>query len=121
MVNAFLASTVMQNAVETYHLLKKSSDDGGLLGEKTDWAKILTFEAAEQHDTSTPAQTAEQNGTASTYTLYVDRSIHLACGDRIRREDGTVFEVMTNSADAQAPAESRMNLCAVKCRKGVLD
>lgn len=121
MVNAFLASTVMQSSVKTYCLLKKNSDDSGLLGEKTEWAETLTFEAAERHDTSTQAQTAEQDGTASTYTLYVDQSVRLACGDRIRREDGTVFEVTTNSVDAQAPAESGMNLCVVKCKKGVLD
>lgn len=121
MVNTFLASTVMQDFVKTYCLLEKNSKDGGLLGEKNDWAEVLTFEAAERHDTSTQGQTAEQIGTTSAYTLYVDRSVRLASGDRIRREDGTVFEVTTGSTDAQAPAESGIGLCAVKCRKGVLD
>lgn len=121
MVNAFLASTVMQGFVRQYCKLEKTSERNGLLSETVVWKEKAPFDAAEQHDTSTQAQIAEQSGTASTYTLYVDRSVLLRCGDRVKRlADGQVFEVTTNSTDAQAPAESGMNLCAIKCRKGVL-
>lgn len=122
MVNAFLASTVMQDSVKRYCLLKKCSEANGLLDETTVWEDELSFEAAERHDTSAQIQTAEQSGTESGYTLFVDRSIRLHRGDRIRREtDGVLLTVTTDSTDAQAPAASGMNLCAVSCRKGVLD
>lgn len=121
MVNDFLTATVMDGFSAQYCLLKKTSEAGGLLGEKAVWEDVQRFEAAVRHDASTQAQIAEQNGTASTYTLYVDASVVLRSGDHIRRaDDGLILEVTADSASCRAPAESGMHLCAVPCKKGVL-
>lgn len=81
----------------------------------------MEFLAIERHDQTIEAQQAEQQGTASTYSLYVDKGIKLAPFDCIKRlEDGQTYEVTTASSDKISPAESGMNLAVVQCKKVVL-
>lgn len=122
MVNDFLASTVMANFVKEFCYMEKTHESDGLFGTVTHWKEGVHFQAVERHDQTVEAQQAEQQGTASTYSLYVDKSVSLGFGDHIKRvEDGQVFQVTTNAADKASPAESGMNLCVVQCKKAVLD
>ena len=121
MVNDFLSSTVMQGFVKRFCLLEQKQVPDGVFGSAIEWAEGMQFDAAERHETTIEAQAAEQAGTSSTYSLYVDRSLSLHYPDRIRRmEDGQEFEVTTGSAETLAPDESGMNLALVRCKKVVL-
>lgn len=122
MVNPFIASTVMADFEKEFCRMEKSPVSDGLLGTETTWEEGAHFQAVERLDQTRESQQAGQQGTASTYTLFVDKSMSLKFPDCIKRvEDGQTFQVTTNSADHAAPAGSGMNLCAVQCKKVVLD
>lgn len=121
MVNSFTASTVMQSFEKEFCYMEKHHESNGLFGTVTTWEEGLHFNAVERHDQTIEAQQAEQQGTASTYSLYVDQSVDLQEFDHIKRiEDGQTFEVTTRSADKISPAESGMDLAVVQCKKVVL-
>lgn len=122
MVNPFVASTVMQSFEKEFCYMEKHHKSDGLFGTVTTWEEGVHFWAVERHDQTIEAQQAEQQGTASTYTLYVDKSVSLQAFDNIKRiEDGQTYQVTTNAADKASPAESGMNLCTVQCKKVVLE
>lgn len=121
MVNPFTASTVMQSFEKEFCYMEKRHESNGLYGTVTKWEEGMRFNAVERHDQTIEAQQAEQQGTASTYSLYVDQSVDLQPFDHIKRvEDGQAFEVTTRSVDKVSPAESGMNLAMVQCKKVVL-
>ena len=121
MVNAFTTSTVMQNFEKEFCFMEKKQAADSLFGMETVWAEGPHFQAIELHEQTVEAQQAEQQGTASTYSLYIDKGVQLAPFDRIKRlEDSQVFEVTTRSTDQLSPTESGMNLCVVQCKKVVL-
>lgn len=121
MVNSFVASTVMQNFSKKFCYMEERHTSDGLFGSTTKYEEGMEFEAVERHDTTVEAQVAEQQGTASTYSLYVDKNLSLKPPNRIKRlEDGQTFEVTTNSTDKLSPAESGMDLAVVVCKKVVL-
>ena len=121
MVNTFTASTVMANFEKEFCYMEKKHQSDGLFGTVTTWEEGVHFQAIERHDQTLEAQQAEQQGTAATYSLYVDKSVSLNYPDTIKRmEDGQTFEVTANAADKASPAESGMNLCVVQCKKVVL-
>lgn len=67
----------------------------------------MEFLAIERHDQTIEAQQAEQQGTASTYSLYVDKGIKLAPFDCIKRlDDGQTYEVTTASSDRVSPPKA---------------
>ena len=119
-VNDFVRNTVMDGFSRKFCFLEKKLVSDGLFGSTTTWVPGLEFEGVERHDTTIEAQQAEQQGTASTYSIYVDKGVQLAPFDRIKRlEDAQVFEVTSASADKLSPAESGMNLAVVQCKKAV--
>lgn len=121
MVNSFVASSVMANFEKEFCYMEKHHKSDGLFGTTTTWEEGLHFHAVERHDQTIEAQQAEQQGTASTYSLYVDKGVDLRPFDSIKRiEDGQTFEVTTSAADKASPMESGMNLCVVQCKKVVL-
>lgn len=122
MVNPFTASTVMANFEKEFAYMEKHHKTDGLFGTVTTWEEGVHFWAVERHDQTIEAQQAEQQGTASTYTLYVDKSVDLQAFDHIKRiEDGQTYQVTTNATDKASPVESGMNLCTVQCKKVVLE
>lgn len=72
MVNAFTASTVMANFEKEFCYMEKNHKSDGLFGTVTTWEEGVHFQAIERHDQTLEAQQAEQQGTAATYSLYVD-------------------------------------------------
>lgn len=121
MVNAFTASTVMQSFTKKFCFQTRSYTADGVGGFVSSWQDGPEFEAVERHDTTVEAQVAEQNNTASTYTLLVNSGVPLAFPDYIKRvEDGQTFQITSDAADKTAPPESGMNLRAVQCKKAVL-
>lgn len=120
-VNDFVRNTVMDGFSRKFCFLEKKLVSDGLFGSTTTWVPGLEFEGVERHDTTIEAQQAEQQGTASTYSIYVDKGVQLAPFDRIKRlDDGQTYEVTTASSDKISPAESQMNLAVVQCKKVVL-
>lgn len=120
-VNEFTRNSIMNSFTKRFCFLEKKLVSDGLFGSTTTWEPGMEFDAVEKHDTTIEAQQAEQQGTASTYSLYVDKGVQLAPFDRIRRlEDAQEFEVTTKSTDQLSPTESGMNLAVVKCKKAVL-
>lgn len=120
-VNNFTQSSIMGGFTKRFCFLEKKLISDGLFGSTTTWEPGMEFDAVEKHDTTIEAQQAEQQGTASTYSLYIDQGVQLAPFDRIKRlEDSQVFEVTTKSTDQLSPAESGMNLAVVMCKKAVL-
>lgn len=124
-VNDFTKFTVMENFTKKFCFMVKKLVSDGLFGSTTTWEDGMEFLAIERHDQTIEAQQAEQQGTASTYSLYVDKGIKLSPFDRIKRlgdedEDEQIYEVTTASSDKISPAESGMNLAVVQCKKVVL-
>ena len=115
-VNDFTKFTVMENFTKKFCFMVKKLVSDGLFGSTTTWEDGMEFLAIERHDQTIEAQQAEQQGTASTYSLYVDKDIKLSPFDRIKRLDGGG----TASSDKISPAESQMNLAVVQCKKVVL-
>lgn len=121
MVNAFTNKTVMAGFTKTFCFMERTHTPDGVGGFVSVWTEGEKFEAVERHDTTVEAQVAEQAGTASTYTLIVDKSVSLAFPDYIKRmEDGQTFAVTSEMNDSISPIESGMNLRAVNCKKAVL-
>lgn len=112
-VNDFTKFTVMENFTKKFCFMVKKLVSDGLFGSTTTWEDGMEFLAIERHDQTIEAQQAEQQGTASTYSLYVDKGIK-------RLDDGQTYEVTTASSDKISPAESQMNLAVVQCKKVVL-
>lgn len=121
MVNAFIASTVMQSFTKKFCFQTRSYEPDGVGGFVSGWTDGPEFEAVERHDTTVAAQVAEHDETASTYTLLVNTSVPLAFPDYIKRvSDGQTFQITSDAADKTAPPESGMGLRAVQCKKAVL-
>ena len=120
-VNDFTKFTVMENFTKKFCFMVKKLVSDGLFGSTTTWEDGMEFLAIERHDQTIEAQQAEQQGTASTYSLYVDKGIKLSPFDHIKRlDDKQIYEVTTASSDKVSPAESGMNLAVVQCKKVVL-
>lgn len=120
-VNDFVQSTIMNSFTKRFCFREKKLVSNGLYGTVTTYIDGMEFDAVERHDTTVEAQQAEQQGTASTYSLYIDKGVQLAPFDRIKRlEDDQEFEVTTRGTEMLSPAESGMNLSVVKCKKVVL-
>lgn len=121
-VNDFTEHTVLENFTKKFCFMEKKLVSDGLFGSTTTWEDGMEFLAIERHDQTTiEARIAEQQGTASTYYIYVDKGIKLSPFDHIKRlDDKQVFEVTTSSSDMISPIESEMNLAVVLCKKVVL-
>ena len=76
-VNDFTKFTVMENFTKKFCFMVKKLVSDGLFGSTTTWEDGMEFLAIERHDQTIEAQQAEQQGTASTYSLYVDKDIKL--------------------------------------------
>ena len=101
--------------------MEKHMQPDGAGGSITEWKDGMEFDAAVSHDTTILAQTAEAQNTASTYTLYIARTMELSFPDVIKRLDnGATFQITTDSADLITPESSTLNRRAVKARKWVL-
>lgn len=121
MVTDFVMGTVMQGYVKEFCFMERSRTADGVGGFVSTWTEGERFEAVERHDTTVEAQIAEQNATASTYTLYLNKGVPLSFPDYIKRmEDDQIFQVTSNAGDKVTPAESGMDLQCVLCKKAVL-
>lgn len=120
-VNNFTEFTDMKNFTKKFCFMEKKLVPDGLFGSTATWEDGMEFFAVERHDQTIVAQQAEQQGTASTYSIYVDKGIKLSPFDRIKRlDDGQTYEVTTESSDKISPPESGINLAVVQCKKVVL-
>lgn len=98
-------------------LVKTRSDDG-LGGYTTAWVEGIRFSPAWEYMGSAETVVAEQNGTARTYRIYVDKTLDLDYHEAFKRlEDNQVFRVTNTGVDRATPASSRLNRRLIEVEK----
>ncbi|MCQ2106548.1 MAG: head-tail adaptor protein [Fibrobacter sp.] len=102
-------------------VMEKERTPDGEGGFATSWFDGATFQGALMHDTTILAQQAEQENTASTFSLYVPRDLALLPYDYIKRKsDGQVFRITSAASDDYTPASSTLNKAKVQMQKASL-
>lgn len=90
--------------VTTCELLRAVQNPDGQGGSVTEWETVRRFGAAFVKTQTRPANTAEKDGSAETYTVTVPARVGLKFHDVLRRvSDGCIFRVTSDSTDSVPP------------------
>lgn len=112
-----IKGTILENYTDAYVFQKKTRVPDGAGGFVSTYKDGESFLGVYRHDSSIEAQEAEREGSASTYTLFVDKAIGFEYHDIIKRKsDNTLFRV-TEPEGKSTPSISHMNLKCIKCEK----
>lgn len=114
----FLSRMLESFADEYAFMIKKKKPDGAG-GFITTWEESEdTFTAIRQHDTTIEARIAEKDGSASTYTFFVDINTELEANDVIKnKKSGEVYMITSNAGDKITPAMSNLHMTSVDAKR----
>ena len=114
----FISGSVLESYADNFVIMEKTRVPDGAGGTFTTWSEGAEILVIQQHDTTVEAQTAEQNGTASTYTFFVDKAVQLDYPDVIKRKkDGVTFQITQDTAEAKTPSISTLDLAMCKAKR----
>lgn len=112
-----IKGTILENYTDTYLFQNKTRVPDGAGGFIPSYKDGASFVGVHRHDSTVEAQVAEREGTASTYTLFVDKEIEFKYHDIIKRKsDNSLFRI-TEPEGKSTPCISKMNMKCIKCEK----
>ena len=91
-------------------LLVKTWEPDPVGGYIPAWTDGASFMAAWEYQSAPEVTIAEQQGTARTYNIYVDKTLALDFHEAFRRKDnGLTYRVTNPGTDRKTPSFSRLN------------
>lgn len=114
----FISKMLEAYADKYVFMIRKKTPDGAG-GFNTVWEEDkYAFDAIRQHDSTVEAQIAEKNGTASTYSFFVDKGITIDSGDVIKNlKTGKVYMITSDGDDSYTPETSGLNMRKVTAKR----
>lgn len=87
-------------------------------GYRTRYVDGAAFDAAWEFESAPQITVAEQQGTARTYRIYVDKTLNLDYHDAFRRTDnGQTYRVVIPGTDRKTPSFSLLNKRLIEAEK----
>ena len=110
--------SLINKAMETSHIIDKTTAPDGYGGVITTYTEGAEFKAAYSINSSTEARVAAQQGTANRYTIFTKKSILLRFTDIIKRDrDGKYFRITSDGDDKMTPPTAGLDLRAVEAEE----
>ena len=110
--------SLIANAMESSHIMDKTTIPDGYGGVKTSWKQGASIEVAYSFNTSTEARIASQQGVNNRFTLYTKKSVILRFPDVVKRDsDGKYFRVTSDGDDKRTPNSAGIDLRAVEAEE----
>ena len=115
-----IKGSILESYADTYCFMIKQRTPDGAGGFNTSYTDGEQFLAVLRHDSTIEAQVAEKQGTASTYTFFVDKGMKFDYHEVFKRlSDGQWFRVTSASGEKETPSQSSLNMTTVMCEKWV--
>lgn len=103
--------SLLSEAMESCHVMDKTTVPDGYGGFSSVWADGAPFKAAITFDNSMEARRAQVQGVYSMYTVTTSRAIFLNYHDVfVRERDGKVFRVTSDGDDRYTPASASLDM-----------
>lgn len=113
--------SLIQSMMEKCAFLNHIRTDDGYGGTKVVWTEGATFQAAIIKNSTTEAQIAQAQGVKELFTVVLPKGTELDYHDAfVRKSDGQVFRVTSNSVDSEAPEASTIRIGKVIAEKWVI-
>ena len=109
--------SLLEEAFDNLTIVNKSVVDDGYGGVTTEWTDGATIQGALVHDNSTQAKIAEKMGVTELYTLTVRRDIVLDYHSVVKRADGTIFRITSDSDDEKTPMSAGLDMRQYSCER----
>ena len=102
--------SLLSKAFEDFTVLNKSIVDDGYGGTTTVWTDGATIKGALVFDNSAQMKTAMAAGAKGAYTLTVRKNVELDYHTVLKRANGQLFRLISNSDDKKTPEGSTLDM-----------
>lgn len=103
--------SLLQDALEPFVMMDKTTAPDGYGGYVATWADGASFDAAATVDTSMQARIGEKQGVTAIYTITTGKNMNLQYHDVVRRvSDSKIFRVTSDGDDKKTPNSAMLNM-----------
>ena len=103
--------SLLEQAMESYTILDRTTAGDGYGGYVTRWKEGATIQGALVQNQSIEAQKAMAMGVTSVYTFTTPRAVNLRYHDVLRKDsDGRIFRVTSNGDDKKTPQSASLDM-----------
>ena len=102
--------SLLSKAFEAFTVVNKSVVDDGYGGTTTVWTDGATIQGALVFDNSAQMKVAAAMGAKGAYTLTVRKNVELDYHTVLRRSNGQLFRLISNSDDKRTPEGSTLDM-----------